>query len=124
LFAAGLDLAYEALAAERNAVGHHLTLGDGGAEPPGGAEQHLVLAGAAQAAARRARLDQRLNQHRHRGLARVDVVRLHVAARVGGPQRRPASAHGGEEISFAREPEETFELPGERCARTVLDESR
>ena len=87
-------------------------------------DQHLAFGGLAQAAARRARRDQRLDQHAHRGVGRRQLVIVHVAARVRGPQRRPAGAHRGEEFGFVGEPEEAFELAGEIGALAVLDQRR
>ena len=68
--------------------------------------------------------DQRLDQHRHRGVGRIEAVVLHVAPRIGGPQRGPAGAHRGEEIGFAVEAEEALELPGEIGAGAILDQRR
>ena len=47
---------------------------------------------------------------------------LHVAAGVGGPQRRPAGAHGGEERGLLVDAEEALELAGEIRALAVLDQ--
>ncbi len=124
ILAAGLDRAHEALAAEHDAVGHHLALRDRRAEPPGGADQHLAFGGLAQAAARRARRDHRLDQHRHRGSGRIESVVVHVAACIGGPQRRPAGAHRGEKLSLVDDAEEAFELAGEVGAGAILDQRR
>ena len=49
---------------------------------------------------------------------------FHVAARIGGPQRRPAGAHGGEEFGFVAEAEEALELAGEIGAGAILDQRR
>ena len=122
ILAAGLDVAQEPAARERDAVGHHVALGDGRAEPPRGAQQHLSLGGLAQAAAGGLGGNQRLDQHRHGGAGRMEAVVLHVAARVGGPQRRPARPHRGEEIRFVVDAEEALELAGEIRAGTVLDQ--
>ncbi len=124
ILAAGLDRAHEALAAEHDAVGHHLALRDRRAEPPGGADQHLAVGGLAQAAAGGARRDQRLDQHRHRGVGRIEPVVVHVAARIGGPQRRPAGAHRGEKLGFVGDAEEALELAGEIGAGAILDQRR
>ena len=124
ILAAGLDAAHEALAAEHDAVRHHLALGDRRAEPPGRAQQHVALGGLAQAAAGGARGDHRLDQHRHRGCRRIERVVGHVAPRLGGPQRRPAGPNGGEEIGFARDAEEALELAGEIGTGAVLDQRR
>ena len=86
--------------------------------------QHLAFGGLAQAAARGARVDQRLDQHRHRGIGGREVVVLHVAARIGGPQRRPAGAHRGEEIRLVVDAKEALELAGEIGALAVLDQCR
>ena len=85
VLAAGHVAAQEALAGQHDAVRHHLALGDRRAEPPGGAEHHLAFGVLAQPAAGGARLDQRLDQHRHRGVGRAEPVVFHVAARIGGP---------------------------------------
>src|SRR3954468_5533638 len=50
ILAAGFVLAQEALARQRDAVGHDLALRDRRAKSPGGAEQHLTFGGLAQAA--------------------------------------------------------------------------
>jgi hypothetical protein len=83
----------------------------------------LALGGLAQASARRLGHDQRLDEHRHGGIGGIEPVVLHVAARVGGPQRRPAGAHGGQHIGFIVETEEALELAGEVGAGPVLDQS-
>ena len=72
----------------------------------------------------RARRHQRLDQHPHRGVGRRQAVIVHVAARMRGPQRRPAGAHGGEEFGFVGEAEEALELAGEIGALAVLDQRR
>ena len=51
ILAARLDLAHESLPAEQDAIGHHLALGNGRAEPPGSTEQHSPLGRLAQTAA-------------------------------------------------------------------------
>src|SRR5262249_8840032 len=68
VLAAGLDLAHEALPRQHDAVGNHLALGDGGTEPPGRADEHAARGRFAQAAARGARVDEWLNEHRHGGV--------------------------------------------------------
>ena len=124
ILAAGLHGAHEALAAEHDAVGHHLALRDRRAEPPGRAEQHVAFGGLAQAAAGGTRGDERLDQHRHRGRGGIEAVVGHVAARVGGPQRGPAGAHRGEEILLVVDAEEAFELAGEIGVGAILDQRR
>ena len=116
--------AQEAVLGEHDAVGHHLALRDRRAEAPGGGDQHLAFGGLAQAAAGGARRDQRLDQHAHRRVGRRQIMILHVAARMRGPQRRPAGAHRGEEFGFVGEAEEALELAGEIGAFAVLDQRR
>jgi hypothetical protein len=118
------DLAQEPLPAEHDAIRHHLALRDCGAETPGRAEQYVALGGTAEAAARGARGNKRLDQHGHRRVARIEAMVCHVAARVGGPQRRPAGAYRSEEICLVVEPEKALELSGEGGAGPVLDERR
>ncbi len=124
VLAAGRVAAQEALAGQDDAVRHHLALGDRRTEPPGGAEQHLAFGVLAQPAAGGARLDQRLDQHRHRGVAGAESVIFHVAAGVGGPQRGPACPHRGHERGLVGDAEEAFELAGEVRALAILDERR
>ena len=68
------------------------------------------------------RRDGRLDQHRHRGRGRVEPVVLHVAARIGGPQRRPAGAHRNEEFGLVENAEKAFELAGEIGIGAILDQ--
>jgi hypothetical protein len=65
-----VDAAQESLPGKHDPVGHHLALGNGGAQSPGRADQHLPLCGLAQAAARGTRIDQRLDEHGHGGCSR------------------------------------------------------
>jgi hypothetical protein len=51
-------------------------------------------------------------------------VIVHVAARIGGPQRGPAGAHRGKERRFVVDPQKAFELAGEIGALAVLDQRR
>ncbi len=76
----------------------------------------------AEAAAGGLSLDQRLDQDGHRSSGRRKPMRLHVAACVRGPQRRPAGAHRGEEFGLVAQAKEALELAGETRARAVLDE--
>ena len=122
VLAAGIDLAQEALAREHDAIGDDLALGDGGAEPPGRADEHLPLGGFAQAATRGAGLHQRLDQHGHGRVRGGKPVVVHVAAGIGGPQRGPARAHGGEERGFVVDAEKALELAGEIGALAILDQ--
>src|SRR5206468_2053534 len=69
-----------------------------------------------------ARVDERLDEHRHRGVGRREAVIVHVAARVRGPQRGPACAHRGQERRLVRDAEKALELSGEVRALAVLDE--
>src|SRR5262249_48032841 len=124
ILAAGLDLAHEALAREHDAVGDHLALGDGGAEPPCRADEHASRRRFAQAAAGGARIDERLNEHRHRGIRWRASVIFHAAARRRGPQRGPAGAHGSEQRGLLVDPEKTLELAGEIAALAILDQRR
>jgi hypothetical protein len=85
----------------------------------------VAFGGFAQAAAGRASIDQRLDQHRHRGRCGIEPVVRHVAAGVGGPQRRPARAHRGQKISVVVDAEEAFKLAGEiGIGGAVLDQGR
>ena len=77
-----------------------------------------------KAAAGGARGNQRLDQHRHRGVGRRQPVIFHVAAGMRCPQRRPAGAHGGEEFAFICKSKEAFELAGEIGAFAVFDQRR
>ena len=122
VLAAGLDLAHEALARKHDAVGHHLALGDGGAESPSRADQHAALGRFAQAAARGARVDERLNQHRHGGVGGRAAVVVHVPARSRGPQRGPAGAHGGEELGLARRCRGSSRTGRRNCAFAIFDQ--
>ena len=97
ILAAGVDRAQEALAARARCGRAPPRPARWPSRAPGRADQHLALGGLAQAAAGGARGDQRLDQHRHGGVGGREAVVLHVAARIGGPQRGPAGAHGGEE---------------------------
>ena len=49
---------------------------------------------------------------------------LHVAAGVGGPQRRPAGAHRGQKLRLVGKAEETFELAGKIGAGAILNQRR
>src|SRR5262249_30892089 len=69
-FATGFDRAQEARLAEHNAIGHDLTLGNGGAKTPGRGNHHLPVSRLAQPAARNARGNKRLDQDAHRGVRR------------------------------------------------------
>jgi len=122
ILAARLDAAQKSLAREHDAVRHDLTLRDGGAEPPGRADQHVPVGGLAQAAARCARIDKRLDQHRHGRVRGGEAVALHPAPRGAGPQRRPTGAHGCQEGGLVVDAKEAFELAGEVCALGILDQ--
>ena len=114
VFAAGFVRADETLAGQHDAVGHHFALRDGGAESPGGADQHHgAVGGLAQAAAGGARGNERLHQHRHRGVGRMEIVLSHRTARIRGPERRPAGAQRGKEFGVLSHAEEAFKLSGE-----------
>jgi hypothetical protein len=80
-------------------------------------KQHVAVGGLAQTAAGGARGDQRLHQHRHRGVGGIEIVLRHRAARIGGPQRRPAGAQRGEEFGVVGDAEKAFELAGEARIR-------
>ncbi len=49
---------------------------------------------------------------------------LHIAPRIGGPQRRPAGAHRGEECRLVVDAEEALELAGEVRALAIFDQRR
>ena len=109
-----------ALGCQVIAVGHDLALGERFTEPPGGADGHAAIGRLAQATTGRLRLDQRLDQHRHRGVDRADLLVLHVAHGLRRPQRPPACAHGGQEIRLALDAEKCLELSGEGRALGVF----
>jgi hypothetical protein len=75
-----------------------------------------------QAPARGAGADRRLDQNAHRGIGGRQIVVLHVAARMRGPQRRPAGPHRREEFGFVGEAEKTLELAGKVRAFAILDQ--
>ncbi len=122
--AAGFHRAQETVFAEHDAVRHHFSLSNRRAQPPGGRDQHMAFGGLAQATAGRARGNQRLDQHAHRGVGRRQFMIFHVAAGVRGPQRRPAGAHRGQEFGLNAEPQKTFELAGEIRTLAVLEQRR
>ena len=124
MLAAGFVAAEKAVTAEHDAVRHHFALGDCRAEPPGGAEQHVAVGGFAQTAARGARGNERLHQHRHRGVGRIEIVLRHIAARIAGPQRRPAGAQRGQELGVVVDAEKTLELAGKIGIGAILDQRR
>ena len=109
---------------ELEAIGRHLALRDRGAQPPRRADQHLSVGRSAQSAAGRARAHERLNEHRHRRVRRVQIVRRHVAQRPRRPERGPAGADRGQEFGFELEAQVAFELPREAGSETILDEGR
>src|SRR2546429_229876 len=122
VLAAGLDLAQKTLAREHDAVRDHLALRNGGAQSPRRADEHSPRGGLAQAAARDARVDERLNEHGHGRLGRRASVAFHAAARIRGPQRGPAGAHGGEQCGLVVDAEKALELAGEIAAFAILDQ--
>ena len=121
---AGRELEHLARTAEDDAVRHDLTLGDGRAESPRGAEEHLAVCRAAQSPAGRPRGDQGLDQHGHRGVGRVDAAAGHVTQGARRPERSPAGPDRGQEVGLAVETEVALELAGERGARAILHQCR
>ena len=124
MLAAGFVRAHETVAAEHDAVRHDFALRDRRAEAPGGGNEHLAVGGFAQAAARGARGDERLHQHRHRGAGGIEPVLRHRSPRGCGPQRRPAGAQAGEEFAVVAHAEKALELAGEIRFRAILDQRR
>ena len=113
-----------AVGTELEPIGRHFALRDRRAEPPRRGDEHLSGRRPAQAAAGGFRRDERLHEHRHRGVRRVEVVRRHVAQRPRRPQRRPARANGGQEFRFVLDAEIAFELSGEARPVTIFDQRR
>ena len=113
-----------ALQAELEAIGRHFTLRDRRAQSPRRADQHLAGRRPAQPAARRRATHERLHEHGHRGVCRIEVVRRHVPQRTRRPQRRPAGANGRQKFRFELEAQVAFELPGETGPVAIFDERR
>ncbi len=121
---AGVHRQHATALIERDAVRNHLSLRQRRAQPPGRGDQHFSLRRPTEAAPGGVRLNQRLDQNRHRGSGRRQAVRLHVAARARGPQGRPAGAYRGEEFGLVAQAQKALELPGETRILAVLDERR
>ena len=122
VLAAGGDVAKVAVPAELEPIGGDFTLRNRGSQTPGRAHQHRIVSRPAQSAAGGAGAHQRLDQHRHRGVRRIQIVRRHVAQRARRPQRGPAAAHRGDEIGFAFEAEVALELAGKAGTVAILDQ--
>ena len=123
-FTARSCVAQRAFTSEYDAIRHHLALSNGRAQSPGGVEHHLFLRGATQAAAGDSSGDQRLDQDGHRGICGACTMRRHIAQHARRPRRRPARAHGGDEVGFGFHAEIAFELAGEARPKAIFDQCR
>ncbi len=122
MLAAGFVRTHEPVAAQHDAVRHDLALGNRRAEAPCRADQHLAVGGFAQAAARGASHDQRLNQHRHRRVGGILLDLRHRSPCGRRPQRRPAGAQHGEKFCVLTHAEKALELAGKVRIGAILDQ--
>src|SRR5262245_53104990 len=122
VLASGGDVTDVAVALQVKAIGCDLALSDRCAEPEGCVNQHRTVRGLTQSAARGTRVNERLNQHRHRRVSGVEIVSGHVAQRSRGPERGPTGPDGGDELRFLFEPQVALELSGKARPESILDE--
>jgi hypothetical protein len=118
----GGHVAKLAVPSELEPIGRDLALCNRRSEAPGRAHEHPVVGRPAQSTAGRTGVYERLNEHRHRGVRRIQTVRRHVAQGPCGPQRGPTATHGGDEIGLALESQVALELPGKAGTVAILDE--
>jgi hypothetical protein len=83
--------------------------------------KHAAVGGLAQSAARYACRDKRLNEHGHRGIARVEIALSHGAPRVRRPQGGPTRPQCNQKFVLIADTEEALELTGESGVEAIFD---